>query len=242
MLSSETNSKKSDTDPKQWPRAYTGNHVILQNPENPKEFFCSACGRHIGSRPGASSHSQSAHQMDIYGNAIKAKTKKGEDAPKVESPTSEIPDSDLEINDTDDEFTRNLKAALKKTREIQAVQKTQDSGPNLDQLADFVATESSKEIASQAVKIVTDSNLMFVYHKSRRLFPPTFSLADTLSACFAYTMEKRFGLDIKVNFNISKADQETQEYLIGVDKLWSEYLKASGVAVEASAQGTGGPL
>ena len=197
-----------------WEPIYTHNpHLVFAKKQ--KVWKCTTCDTPFFSGSGAGNHMKGSHGIDIYGNAVPGKAKKETDS---SSESTEEKPLDLKPKPEDSETTIATKKVLSEKEDAEKLIPGEIS--NLEQ---YVYSESSKELAGQAVKIVTDYNLMFLFHKTRRLFPPTFTLADTLTACFEHTLRTRFNVMVDVSYNVEQLNKDEAEYILEVNQQWDEF-------------------
>lgn len=207
-----------------WVQIYPNNPHVKYN-EKTKVWKCVTCGVTHHSSGGSGNHMKGTHGIDIYGNKITVKepTPPSSSKSNESEPTEEQQEMDLKIKPDDDANTRAIKMALK--MKLNPPGETDEAIPALVSLTDMVHAESSKEIASQSVQLVTDVDLMFLYHKTKKLFPPDFTFKSWVVACVNFTLRNFLGVKVSVTFNPEGLDADKLKYILQVSKDWAEIEK-----------------
>lgn len=202
----------------------------LFNPQNPHVIYsesknkwkCKTCGDVLQDKQSIAKHSIRNHNMNLLGVQVPPKDEirvsKTVTPPKGEETGDEL---DLTIEDTDSEDTRIMKKHLLSI----LTEKEEKMKASSRSLADQIQLESSRDIVNSASQLVQDVDIMWLYFKTKRLFPKTYQFADFIRACVYYTLRKAFNVQVSIGYGVEGIEPEMVAYLVKNLQEWDELFK-----------------
>ncbi|MGI0093396.1 MAG: hypothetical protein ACREA8_04775 [Nitrosotalea sp.] len=188
------------------------NPYILFSKEAGK-YYCQQCNTEFTARTSMSRHCIKAHHIDMFGNP------KIQEDSSLEKQTVDAKQENLSTEENDYYIVKETDTPEIKQLKQKLIEKT--SGQSIKQNVDVVAlqieTESNKELASMASRIVQNIDIMFLYKRTKSLFPPSWTFEEWLIRCITFTMSS-FGVKVSVHQDVDSLSPQQLEYVIQVKK------------------------
>lgn len=211
-----------------WTR-FNPQNTFIEFSQSQNRYRCNVHGNIFTTKQGAGNHSTTIHNVNLFGVQVEPKAKEtkrlGENGPGpagLPGPGTALKEGfDLTINADDSEDVKAMKRHI-----LSKLQDKQEEAVALTQnISDQVMIETSREIVNSASSLVQDVDIMWLYFKTKRLFPKSYVFADFIRACIYYTLGNAFHVKVSIGYELEAIDPDMAAYVVKNMQEWDNLFK-----------------